>query len=305
MAEQNQELEAEDFKVDIEDDTPVEDRNKAPMPKEVVEEIEKDDLEEYSEKVQTRIKQMKKVYHDERRAKEAAAREREEALRFAQQAYEENKLLRQRLSAGEKIFASETTKAATTEVERARERLKAAVDAQDSGAIAEAQEALMDAKAKLKEFQQFRPSLQEPEHGVQQQPQAQPQTVQQPQVDPKALAWQKQNPWFGADEEMTALALGLHEKLVRSGVNSSSDDYYRRVDETMKKRFPEYFEELQPTEEPEKPVRKTSTVVAPATRSSAPRQIRITASQAAIAKRLGISPEHYAREVLKLENNNG
>ena len=305
MAEQNQELEAEDFKVDIEDDTPVEDRNKAPMPKEVVEEIEKDDLEEYSEKVQTRIKQMKKVYHDERRAKEAAAREREEALRFAQQAYEENKLLRQRLSAGEKIFASETTKAATTEVERARERLKAAVDAQDSGAIAEAQEALMDAKAKLKEFQQFRPSLQEPEHGVQQQPQAQPQTVQQPQVDPKALAWQKQNPWFGADEEMTALALGLYEKLVRSGVNSSSDDYYRRVDETMKKRFPEYFEELQPTEEPEKPVRKTSTVVAPATRSSAPRQIRITASQAAIAKRLGISPEHYAREVLKLENNNG
>jgi hypothetical protein len=304
MAEQNQELEAEDFKVDIVDDTPVEDRNKVPMPKELVEEIEKDDLEEYSEKVQTRIKQMKKVFHDERRAKESAAREREEALRFAQHAYEENKQLKQRLSLGEKIFASETTKAASSEVERAKERLKSAIEAQDASAITDAQEALYDAKTKLKEFQQFRP-LQEPEYGVQQQSQAQPQTVQQPQVDPKAASWQKQNPWFGADEEMTALALGLHEKLVRSGVDTRSDDYYRRVDETMKKRFPEYFSETQDSDEVEKPVRKTSTVVAPVARSTAPRQIRITATEAAIAKKLGLTPEAYAREKLKLESNNG
>jgi len=297
----------EEFKVDIEDDTPPEDRNKVPMPEELVKELEKDDLDEYSEKVQTRIKQLKKVWHDERRAKEAAAREREEALRFAQHTFEENKLIKQRLSVGEKIFAEETTKAATTEYERAKERLKSSVESGDSSAIVDAQDAFADAKQKLKEYQQFRPSLQEEETRVQQYPQAQPQTYQQPQVDPKAAAWKEQNPWFGADEEMTALALGLHEKLVRSGVDARSDDYYRRVDETMKKRFPEYFEEAQTTEsEPERPVRRNnSTVVAPVARSTAPRQIRITASEAAIAKRLGLTPEAYAREKLKLESNNG
>jgi len=298
MVEDNNE-----FKVEIEDDAPVEDRNKAPMPEELVKELEKDDLEEYSEKVQTRIKQMKKVFHDERRAKEAAAREREEALRFAQQAYEENKQLKQRLSAGEKIFAKETTNAATIEVNAAKAALKAAYETGDPDRITEAQDALTDAKLKLRDVASFRPSLPDDENGVQHH-QQNPVPNHQPVVDPKAKTWKDKNPWFGKDAEMTALALGLHEKLVRSGVDPTSDDYYERVDKTMKKRFPEYFsEDADDIEDP--PPRKTSTVVAHATRSSAPRQIRITASQAAIAKRLGISPEQYAREVLKLENRNG
>jgi hypothetical protein len=301
MTEQNDE-----FRVEIEDDTPPEDRNKVPMPKDLVEEIEKDDLEEYSEKVQTRIKQMKKVFHDERRAKEAAAREREEALRFAQQAYEENKLLKQRLSTGEKIFAKETTNAATIEMNAAKAALKAAYELGDPERITEAQDALTDAKFKLREVSSFRPSLHDDESGVQQGQQNQFQNQSAPRPDPKAVAWKDKNTWFGKDEEMTALALGLHEKLVREGVDPTSDDYYARVDRTMKKRFPDYFGEVQDNDEAERPARKTnSTVVAPATRSTAPRQIRITASQAAIAKRLGISPEAYAREVLKLENTNG
>jgi hypothetical protein len=299
MTEQN-----EDIKIEIEDDTPIEDRNKPPMPKELVEDLEKDDLEEYSEKVQTRIKQMKKVWHDERREKEAAKREREEALRFAQQAYEENKFLKQRLGTGERIFAEETTKAATIEVNAAKAALKAAYESGDAGSIAEAQEALTDAKLKLRDVSSFKPSLQSVDNSVQHAQQTQA-PVSRPTVDPKAEAWRERNTWFGKDEEMTALALGLHEKLVRSGVDPSSDDYYERVNTTMKKRFPEYFGETHDNDEADKPVRKPSTVVAPATRSTAPRQIRITASQAAIAKRLGISPEQYAREVLKLENNNG
>jgi hypothetical protein len=292
---------SEELNVEIIDDTPPEDRNRAPLPKNLVEELEKDDLEEYSDKVKKRLSQMKKVWHDERRAKEAAAREREEALTFAQRAYEENRQLKQRLSAGEKLFATETTEAANIKLQSAKENLKRAFEAGDGEKIAEAQAQLTDAQLLLRERSSFKPSLQEPENSVQSQPtiQAQPSA---PPVDPKAETWKANNTWFGEDEEMTALALGTHKKLVRSGVDPTSDDYYRRVDETMRKRFPDYFgEETQANEEEVKPTpRKVSTVVAPATRTTASQKIKITASQAAIAKRLGVSPEAYAREVLKL-----
>lgn len=302
MAEDN--INVDDIKVDITDDTPPEDRNRAPLPKEIVEELESDDLDEYSEKVKKRLGQMKKVWHDERREKERAAREREEALIFAQRAYEENKQLKQRLGAGEKIFAEETTKAASIGVQSAKEALKRAFESGDAELITDAQMALNEAQFKFKEASSFRPSLQEDDTGVQPAQQVQAPQRSNPSVDAKAETWRAKNTWFGVDEEMTALALGLHEKLVRSGVDPRSDDYYRRVDETMKKRFPENFEDAQPTQE-EKPSPRKSTVVAPSTRSTASKQIRISASAAAIAKRLGITPEAYAREVMKLENNNG
>jgi hypothetical protein len=295
----------EDFKVEVVDDTPQADRGRQPLPKDMVDELEKDDLEEYSDKVKKRLSQMKKVWHDERREKERAAREREEALAFAQQIHQENQTLKQRLSAGEKIFASEITKSAELEAATAKEKLKQAYEAGDPDRLTDAQEALTEAKLKLREAKQFRPSLQDQEEGVQRTPQAQPARVQ---PDAKAEAWRQKNTWFGANEEMTALALGLHEKLVRSGVDPRGDDYYQTIDRTMRKRFPEEFsdEPSSRTEERSEPVsRRSSTVVAPASRSTAPRQIRLTASQAAIAKRLGISPEAYAREIMKLESNNG
>jgi len=298
--------EAEDLKVDVVDDTPPEDRNRAPLPEKIVDELEKDDLESYSDKVKQRLSQMKKVWHDERRAKEAAAREREEALRFAQQAYEENKQLKQRLGANEKVYISEANKAATITVSTAKDALKRAYEAGDADKVAEATQLLNDAQIRLKEVSNFRPSLQEPQSGVQQQQQVQ----QAPRIQPdvKAESWRQKNTWFGTDEEMTALALGLHEKLLKSGVDPRSDEYYNRIDSTMRKRFSEYFgDEPQTHEEPEeKPAqRKVSTVVAPATRSTGSRQVRITASEAAIAKRLGLTPEAYAREKMKLENTNG
>ena len=294
-----------DIRVEVVDDTPPQDRNREPLPKELVEELEKDDLEEYSDKVKKRLGQMKKVWHDERRAKETASREKDEALRFAQSAYEENKQLKQRLGAGEKLFVEEVTKSANSEVAAAREQLKQAYEAGDADKIADAQEAMTDAKLKLKDYQRFKPALQETETSVERKPE-QAQTRQQA-TDPKAESWREKNTWFGADEEMTALALGLHEKLVRSGVDPRSDDYYQRVDETMRKRFPENFEEEQTqTKDAGKPApRKAANVVAPATRSTAPKQVRLSASQAAIAKRLGLTNEAYAREVIKLENYNG
>jgi hypothetical protein len=300
-----------DLSVEIEDDTPPEDRGRVPLPKEVVKELEDDTLEEYSDKVKKRLSQMKKVWHDERREKERAAREKEEALRFAQQAFEENKALKARLGQGEKILVSEVTKAATNELATAKEKLKAAYESGDSSLIADAQEAMTDAKLKLQRYQQFRPSVQEQENSVQTTSEVNQPQRPAPSVDPKAEAWRQRNTWFGADEEMTALALGLHEKLVRSGVDPRSDEYYNRVDSTMRKRFPEAFED-EPTQTQEKAQEtkpssraKATTVVAPATRTTAPRQVKLTPSQVAIAKRLGLSNEAYAKEMIKLENGNG
>jgi len=134
-------------------------------------------------------------------------------------------------------------------------------------------------------------------------------------VDQKAEAWRERNTWFGVDEEMTALALGLHEKLVRSGVDPRSDEYYRRVDERMRKLFPDAFEssddveeeQTQSTEvEVEKPApRKKPNVVAPASRSTAPKKVRLTQTQLALARKFGLTPEAYAKELIKLENYNG
>jgi len=297
-----------EFQVQVEDDTPPEDRGRKPLPKEVVDELEKDDLEEYSEKVKKRLSQMKKVWHDERREKERAFREKEEALRFAQLREQEIRQLKHRLGNGEKAYLQEVTKAATNDLATAKERLKQAYEAGDAEKITDAQEALTEAKFKIKQYENFRPSLQEEDTGVQQTQQYQVPPAPQPVIDPKAEAWKEKNPWFGTDEEMTALALGLHEKLVRSGIDPRSDEYYDRVNTTMKKRFPEAFEDAEEertqTKEAEKPARtKPANVVAPVTRSSGPRQIRLTPTQVALAKKLGLSNEQYARELMKLEAN--
>ena len=300
----------EAIEIEVVDDTPPADKNREPLPKELVKELEDDDLEEYSDKVKKRLSQMKKVWHDERREKESARREADEAFRLAEHRNVEIQQLRQRVGDGEKVFSTEMTKAVTAEVTSAKQSLTQAYEEGDPARITDAQEALTDAKIKLKELQYRRPALQSEPEGVERQ-----QRVQEPQpvVDPKASAWKDNNTWFGVDEEMTSLALGLHQKLVRQGVDPRSDDYYRRVDEAMHKRFPEQFEGEEPNDndsgQPQKPKaekpRKPATVVAPATRSTAPTKVRLTHTQLGLAKRFNLTPEQYARELIKLENQDG
>jgi hypothetical protein len=308
-AKQNQE-DNEQIEIQIEDDTPEEDRGRVPMPKDIVEELDNDDLEEYSDKVKKRLSQMKKVYHDERREKERALREREEALRFAQMREQEANKLRERVQVEQEALRKQAAMTISAEVTAIKNKLKQAYESGDSDQITDAQEALTDAKLKLTRLDFAKATLQPPTGRVEQAPQAPtPQGAPEPQADPKAVAWRDKNTWFGADEEMTALALGLHEKLVRSGVDPRSDEYYRRVDETMRKRFPESFnnddeDEFTQTKQAQKPARtKPANVVAPVTRNTAPRQVRLTPTQVAIAKRLGLSNEQYARELMKLEAN--
>lgn len=299
------EVETDDIEVDVVDDTPVQDRNRAPLPKEIVDEIENDDLTDYSEKVKSRMSQLRKVYHDERREKEAAAREREEALRYAQTIAEENRRLKNTLSTGERSYIDVSKQAAEQEMDIARREYREAYDSGDSDKIIDAQQRMNSAQYKMTQVQNYRAqyenALQTPENNVNIQPE-QTQTVR---PDKKAIAWQETNDWFGRDEEMTSLALGLHEKLVRSGVSPTSDEYYRRIDDTMRKRFPEQFEDN--TLDTDKPAQRTkpSTVVASATRSTAPKKVQISKTAQVLARKLGISPEQYAKEMIKLEKQNG
>jgi hypothetical protein len=294
-----------DLEIDEVDDIPAADRGKEPLPKEKVEELENDTLEDYSERVKQRMAQLKKVWHDERRAKESADRERHEAIKFAQQIADENKKLKSSLSNGEETYIQTLKNALESELALAKESYRKAYDTGETDSIIDAQQKMNDAQFRLSQAKQYEPrfknALQEPENPV---------YIQQNQnqsfkPDDKAVAWQDKNDWFGKDEEMTSLALGVHEKLVRSGISPTSDEYYRRIDTTMQKRFPEYFGDA--TLDEEKPAERTkpSTVVAPATRSTAPKKVRLTKTQVALAKKFGLTPEQYARETLKLENANG
>jgi hypothetical protein len=296
----NQDAEDEGkFDIEIEDDTPEQDRGRKPSEPEFVQKLEKDELDEYSEAAKKKINEFKKVWNDERRAKEAALREQQEAVALAQRILNENKELKSRLSAGDEALIGSYKETAEREIAMAKKAYKEAYDSGDTDALLEAQEQLTDAKLKLQRVTSFVPqqkALQEEENEVQiQQPQ---QKVQAP--DTKARSWQEKNSWFGQDEEMTSLALGLHEKLVKENgmAYATTDEYYKRIDATMRKRFPENFDD-ESSEETTQRVTKPSNVVAPATRSTSSKKIKLKASQVALAKKLGLTPEQYAMELVK------
>jgi hypothetical protein len=294
---QGQEIDIEDkekdFELEIEDDTPEQDRNRQPLPKEMVQDLEEDELEEYSEKVKTRLKQMKKVWHDERREKEAALREQQEAVSLAHNLVEENKKLKTRLTEGEKSLIMTATREAELDTQMAERAYKEAYDSGDSDQILEAQKKLNTTSNRLERLKGYKPSLQASENSVQNQPTQ----AAAPRLDQKTDSWRKQNTWFGQDEEMTATALGLHQKLEKQygGQYIGTDEYWNTVNKTMQRRFPEYFGD----EEPEKPQRTAATVVASASRSTAPKKIVLKQSQLALARKLGLTPEQYAREYAK------
>jgi hypothetical protein len=281
--------------IEVEDDTPEEDKNKTPLPEKVKEELYNDELEDYSTKVKKKLIQMKKLAHDERREKENALREQQEAISFAQKVLEENKRLKSNLNNSEKNVLATVQKAVEMEMNEAKRAYREAYDSGDTDKVMEAQERLTQATLKVEKVKNFRPQpLQEEETPVQMQPQAVPQV----RPDPSAQAWQQENPWFGEDEEMTSLALGLHERLKREGVAVSSQEYYRRIDATIRKRFPEKFEEE--AEQTTRPSRKSS-VVAPATRSTSAQRVKLTPREMSLAKKLNLTPEQYAKAKLEME----
>ena len=288
--------------IEVEDDTPEEDRGRTPMPKELVEELEADELEEYSEKVKTRLKQMKKVWHDERREKEREAREKAEALAAAQRLLERTRQLEATLAQGEQSLIGSYTQTAEYELAAAKREYKEAYESGDADRMADAQEKLTSANYKLQQIKNYRPTLQQESSAVE----VPQQQVQTQRLDQKTIAWQERNTWYGTDPEMTAAALGLHQKLVteRGPQYAGTDEYWSAVDKTMRRRFPDYFGDEVENGEAKPAARETKAapVVAPASRTRSPKKIVLKQSQLAIAKKLGLTPEQYARELMKMEN---
>jgi len=276
-----------DVEIEVIDDTPKEDQGKKQS--KPPDEITDEELENYSEKTRKRLKHFSKGFHDQRRLAESAQREKEEALRIAQQLVEENKQLKGAVNENQKVLLEQAKKEVTGEINVAKYRYKQAYEAGDPDAIIKAQEDLTSAKIKADKINNYvLPPLQASDSNVERQIIA-PQNV----VDSRALDWQKNNPWFGPDDEMTSFALGLHQKLVKQGVSPQSDEYYEKINSRMHQVFPDNFEEA---DEPAEP-RRRNNVVAPVTRSVAPRKITLTKTQVALAKRLGLPLELYAKQV--------
>jgi hypothetical protein len=290
-----------EVEIEIEDDAPPEDRGRQPLPKTLVEELERDELDHYDDAVKVKLKQMRKVWHDERREKETAVREQQEAVTFAQKLFDENKRIKHILSIGEKEYVSTIQSNAGLELENAKKAYKEAFESGDSDRVLETQQMLQEANLKSMRAQSFRmPSLQEQENDVQ--PDLQQYQPQVPEPDRKAVAWQNRNSWFGRDRSMTAFALGLHEDLRYNGVEVGSEEYYRELDKTVRKRFPEQFEE----EDSRQGGRtRPGNVVAPAVRSTASTKVRLKQSQVNLAKKFGLTPEQYWKAQQELEARNG
>lgn len=303
--EKKAEAKTDEPDIEVEDDTPEIDRNRKPVPKAEVEKLDKDELTEYEGKVKERLIKAKRIYHDERREKERAARERDEALDYARRILEENKRLKSSAETGQKAIIETHKSAATLEMEAAKRDFKEAYEAGDPDKMVAAQERIAAAGWKLGQVNSFRAPLQTEEKEIEQKNDA----PQAPRLDPKTVAWQAKNTWWGSDEEMTALALGLHQKLEKANGKQfvGTDEYWASIDETMKRRFPEYFEEEKPEEAkgkaPSTNGTKPATVVAPASRSTPSKKVVLKASQLAIAKKLGLTPQQYAAAQQKLENN--
>ena len=290
------------IEIEIVDDMPEKDRGRKPLDREVTDPTDAE-IENYTKGAQERIKELTHARHDERRAKEALQREKQELERLAQHMQSENKKLQQYVANGSQQYGEMAKSAAEAEVDKARREYKAAYEAGDSDALVMAQEALTDAKMKVAAAKNFRPpALQEEETVVQTREPA----PQQVQPDERTLRWQAKNQWFGSNgfEEVTSFALGLHQNLVNNGVDPRSEEYFERIDARVKSKFPEVFGGTEERKSGDSPKRPTS-VVAPAARSSGAKKIQLTATQVALAKKYGLTPQQYAAEVAKLEKNNG
>jgi hypothetical protein len=306
--------EEDKIEIEIEDDTPPEDRDRRPM-RDKVEDPTDEELASYDEKVQKRIKKFSKGYHDERRAKEQAFREREATEAYARQIIEENKKLQHQLSSGSKVLIEQSQSGAQLELDAAKKKYKEAYELADVDALTEAQAEIAKATLRMDRASGMKPiEVEEREY--------KPAESEQSKYTPRTKKWLDTNSdWFGPNDEMTMAAMGLDKKLQREyGADYvGTEEYFQTIDKTMRKRFPEHFESDQSYEEDEPPPKKRTSEpvdeddddpprratritspVAPATRSTPPNRIRLKASEAAQARRLGVPIEEYARQVALL-----
>lgn len=281
--------------IEIIDDTPEEDRGRKPLPAPEGNEAQEDELDAVSAGVKKRINQLSHRFHDERRAKEALARQNQEAIALAQSILAENQKLKQTLTWGQQEYVNEVKAKIDYAEKLAEDKYRKAYESGDTEGVLSAQKELQAAGLQKERLADFKPPIQETplqQHSapVYNAPQPAYTPPSSPPVDAKAEEWATRNPWFGEDAEMTSLAYGLHSKLVNSGVDTQSEEYYSAIDKRMREVYPEYFGKA-----------KKSSPVAPAGRSTSAKKVTLTATQVALAKRLGVSLEDYAKHAAKLE----
>jgi hypothetical protein len=277
--------------IEIVDDTPPEDRGK-PEPKGAIE-VTDDEISQYSDNVQKRIRQLRAVYHEERREKDRLAREHQEALNYAQQIAEQNRMLQERLSQGERVLVETSKERNEAILSQAEREYKEAYEAGDTEKMIAAQKKLSEAVVGKREMENYQPRYQAP---LQQQ-QIPVETRQQPQVvpDERTRQWVTENRWFDEDPVMRGAAFGIHDQLVQSGYVAGSDAYFEQLDARIRDSFPTKFRSSRPA----------ANVVAPASRGAAgSKKVTLTKTQVAIAKRLGVPLEKYAEQIAK-EMTNG
>lgn len=303
FAEEAADADDNDFEIEIIDDTPEEDQGRKPL---AADEDHEEEVESYSKRVKKRIDQLNHRVHDERREKERLAREHEEALRLAQIIIDENEQLKRTLSWGQQEYTKEATSRLEYAQKLAQDKYRRAFESGDTDGVLEAQDELQALAIERNRVS----NLNIAPEPVQPQPRPQQNTLQRESNavyntqntvpapaprDYKAEDWASRNSWFGRDEEMTAFAYGLHEKLVKSGVDPTSDEYYERLDSRIREIFPQNF----------KRSKRMSNVASAGRTAASKKTVALTKSQIAIAHRLGVTKEQYALHVAKLEKRNG
>ena len=298
-----------DLKVEVVDEDAVIPEPKQTAEKPVDDETLDKEISDYSERAGKRINQIKYEYHEERRAKESALKEKEEAIKQLKTLMHDNQRLQQIVAEGGKVVNEQAKNNAQFAKLSAQAKYKRAYDEGDAEAMAQAQAELTKATLAEQQAPNYATAMQQ--QIVANMPEQQ---VQQPTPDPDMQAWAQKNPWFmspdPAHKEMTSFAMFLDQKLQASGVDpaTQSQKYYAEIDAGMRSQYPNFFGVTQASVEttPELPIeekRQPANVVAPASRNSGsnknPRNVRLTQTQVKLARQLGISPEQYARQLLK------
>lgn len=326
------EEEATDVEFEVMDDRPEEDQR--PQKSKKAEktgdsESSDEELGQYSEKVQKRLNKLKFDYHEERRQREAAEKLREEAISYAQQVANKNQEMESLISRGEAALVEQVRERASVALDSARASYRKAYEEGNTDEIIASQERLNRAQAEYAEAERYQSqNVQQTQQRAQyqqqayqqeiarraaqqvaaqnQQAQAQGQSQALPEPSAEAKGWAEKNDWFMKEghEEMTALAYGAHTSAVQRGMDTSSQEYFDYIDNRMRSSFPEY--DWQDQRDDGRAATATanqrpSSVVAPSSRSNGAksRKVQLTSTQVSLAKRLGLSPEQYANQLIK------
>lgn len=281
--------EPSDLEIEVVSDVPDEDKGKR-VAKDDDDLVEPDDEEkrQFGKKTRKRIDELVSQAHAERRRAEEYQRQLEAAVEYNRKLVTRANSLSDVVEGGEKALLEEHQNRLKSDMDKAKRQYAEAHEAGDVNGMTAAQEAMAKVAADLSHVSRYRPTT------LKREEEFKPQITERPPVEETTQKWQEKNTWFGRDDRMTAYALMVHNDLVNNkGVKLASPDYWKSIDTEMRQRFPEKFEEAP---------RRRQPIVAPATRNAGAevRRVTLTESQVKLARKLGLTPEQYAREMVRL-----